>query len=140
MLFRRSYLDLSVEQRRASAKVVKERLLAALRSPSLTELQQSQIQKEMARIKAWESGTLHLPPVRPPHTPTGGSVTDPVVTVKDAEDLGLCGPGVQAWARAHGVDPEVGVPASVLVADPDRRAAALGRRKLHEVKGRGSGK
>jgi hypothetical protein len=127
-----SYLDLSPELRRAGARTVRDRLRGALASPSLSKAQQDQIQREITKLKAWEAGTLHLPapaPPKPVSTPE-----DPIVTVKDAEALGLCGPGMDAWMRSRGVDPAVGAPASFCAKDENRLASVLGRRKLHEAR------
>jgi len=57
-LIRRSYLDLSPEQRREGAKAVKARITAALGSPGLTPDQTRQLQGQMHKIAMWESGTL----------------------------------------------------------------------------------
>jgi hypothetical protein len=131
MLIRRSYLDLSPEVRRSGVRVARERLRGALASPSLTKPQQDAIQRELTKLRAWETGSLHVTQEAPkPST----DPSDPMVTVADAEKLGFCGPGVEAWMRNHGVDPAVGAPASFCAKDENRRAAILGRRKLHEAK------
>jgi hypothetical protein len=57
-LIRRSYLDLSLEQRRGGAKAAKARLKAAMANPSLTSEQAQQLRAELQKIQAWESGTL----------------------------------------------------------------------------------
>jgi hypothetical protein len=132
MLIQRSYLDLSPELRRAGARVVRERLRGALASPSLTKLQQDIIQKELMKIRAWEAGTLHLPAPKPPTTTNDPS--DPLITVEEAEKLGLCRPGVLAWMQRRGVDPNVGAPASFCAQDENRRASIAGRKKLLEVR------
>jgi hypothetical protein len=57
-LIHRSYLDLSIEQRKAGAKVVRARLRAALGNPSLTPAQIKQLQDQVLKINMWEAGTL----------------------------------------------------------------------------------
>jgi hypothetical protein len=132
MLIRRSYLDLSPDLKRSSARAVRERLRGALASPGLTKPQQDLIQRELTKLRAWEGGTLHLTPAAPPGVSTDPS--DPMVTLEDAKKFGLCDPGMGAWMRSRGVTPTVGAPASFCARDENRRAAALGRRKLHEAK------
>jgi len=57
-LIRRSYLDLSPEQRREGAKVVRARITAALGSPGLAPDQIRQLQEQMHKISMWEAGTV----------------------------------------------------------------------------------
>lgn len=117
-IIRRSYLDLSPERRKEGARVARARLRGALGNPLLAPEQLKQLQAQMAKLDKWEAGTL------PVTVPTTGSK----VTLEDARSLGLCEPGIEEWCKAHGVDPKDGAPASVLVADKDRRARVLGRR------------
>lgn len=128
MLIQRSYLDLSAESRRAGAKSVRDHLRASLRSPNLTPTQRDQIQVQLRKIQAWEAGTLHQTPpqaVAPAPQDTGD---DPVVTLQDAMNFGLCQEGIEAWAAQQGVDPKMGASVSVLKAAADPRAKALGRK------------
>jgi hypothetical protein len=60
-IVRMSYLDLSPEQRRAGAKVVKERLRASLSNPNLTPEQLQQLQGQLQKIELWEKGALERP-------------------------------------------------------------------------------
>ena len=57
-LIRRSYRDLSPEQRKEGAKVVRARITAALGSPGLAPDQTRQLQEQMHKISVWEAGTL----------------------------------------------------------------------------------
>jgi hypothetical protein len=133
---RRSYLDLSPELRRQIARQRRATLRGAVGDPE----QQRRIQHELSKLAAWEAGTLHLPPAPvqkpPPQAPRNPQSTpeDPLVTMEDAKALGFCGPGTVQWMESRGVNPKVGVPASFLAGDADRRANFLGRRKLQKAK------
>ena len=63
-----TYLDLTPEQRREGAKIVKGRLKGALSQPGLDADQRAQLVGQMKHIARWEKGQLPLAatPADPP--------------------------------------------------------------------------
>jgi hypothetical protein len=58
-LIQRSYLDLSVSQRREGARTARARIKATLATPGLVSSQATQLRQQLSKIERWEAGTLH---------------------------------------------------------------------------------
>ncbi len=65
-----TYLDLTLEQRKAAAERLRGQVRAALGSPFLSDQQRSALHYQVDRLSRWEAGTLELgSPVMPPPVP-----------------------------------------------------------------------
>ena len=58
MLYRSHYLNLSPQQRKKGAALIRSRLMAALSSPGLGPQQIKHLHAELKKINAWEAGLL----------------------------------------------------------------------------------
>lgn len=73
-IYRRNFRELSPERRREGAKLVRDRIMGALRSPGLDPAQTVLLQRQLQQIDIWEmGGSAALPEGAAPGVQTDGA-------------------------------------------------------------------